>query len=47
MSIYGLYDIAGVRDDEPEPCPRAWDEVRKTWTDDWKQELFDHEIQWY
>jgi len=36
MSHYGKYDITGVRDDEPEPCPRVWDETRKTWNDDWK-----------
>ena len=47
MSIYGQYDITGVRDDEPEPCPRAWDEVRKTWNDDWKSMLFEHEVQHY
>lgn len=47
MSLYGAYDIAGVRDDEPEVTDRHWDEVRKTWTDDWKKELFEHEVVWY
>ena len=32
-----------MRDDEPEPCPRVWDARRKTWTDDWKQHLSEHE----
>ena len=47
MSQYGKYDISGVRDDEPEPCPRTWDPLRKTWTDDWKEHLFEHEIDHY
>ena len=47
MSNYGMYDITGVRDDEPEPCPRLWDEDRKTWNDDWKSMLYQHEIEWY
>lgn len=47
MSEYGKYDISGVRDDEPEPCPRTWDEKRKAWSDDWKQFLFEHEINFY
>jgi small subunit ribosomal protein S29 len=47
MSIYGHYDISGVRDDEPEPCPRTWDTVRKCWNDDWKEHLFEHEVEHY
>ena len=47
MSNYGMYDISGVRDDEPEPNPREWDEVRKCWTDHWKEHLFEHELLWY
>lgn len=42
-----MYDLTGIRDDEPEPCPRTWDETRKNWTDDWKQFLFEHEIDEY
>ena len=47
MSVYGGYDISGIRDDEPEPCPRVWDELRKTWSDAWKDQLFEHEVQHY
>lgn len=47
MSIYGTYDLTGIRDDEPEPCPRAWDETRKCWSDEWKEQLFEHEVEWY
>ena len=47
MSLYGLYDISGVRDDEPEPCPRVWDADRKTWSDSWKQFLMDPEIEYF
>jgi len=28
MSHYGKYDISGVKDSEPEPCPRVWDAKR-------------------
>jgi small subunit ribosomal protein S29 len=42
-----MYDITGIRDDEPEPCPRVWDETRKCWTDSWKEFLFEHEITYY
>jgi small subunit ribosomal protein S29 len=28
MSIYGTYDISGIKDGEPEPCPRVWDPLR-------------------
>ena len=45
MSLYGLYDISGCRDDEPEPCPRVWDAKRKTWSDAWKQFLLEPEIE--
>ena len=47
MNQYGLYDISGVRDDEPEPCPNEWDPVRKAWSDHWKEHLMDHEIAYY
>ena len=47
MAIYGSYDLTGIRDDEPEPCPRVWDEARKTWSDAWKEFLFEHEINFY
>jgi small subunit ribosomal protein S29 len=33
MTHYGKYDISGIRDDEPEPCPRTWDPLRKMWND--------------
>ena len=44
MSHYGKYDISGVRDGEPEPCPRVWDEKRQVWSDSWKEQLYDIEI---
>jgi len=47
MSIYGKYDLSGIKDNEPEPCPRVWDENRKTWSDDWKEKLFDVEVSGY
>jgi len=47
MSNYGMYDLTGIRDGEPEPCPRTWDTTRKCWTDDWKSFLFEHEIDEY
>ena len=28
MSIYGTCDYTGVKDDDPEPCPRVWDPRR-------------------
>jgi len=28
MNHYGKYDISGVKDGEPEPCPRVWDAKR-------------------
>jgi small subunit ribosomal protein S29 len=28
MTHYGKYDISGVKDGEPEPCPRVWDAKR-------------------
>jgi len=33
MSIYGKYDLTGVKDGEPEPCPRVWDEKKHMWSD--------------
>jgi len=45
MSHYGKYDISGIKDGEPEPCPRVWDEKKLRWTDHWKQQLFDSEVQ--
>ena len=44
MSRYGKYDISGIKDGEPEPCPRVWDEKRKCWSDAWKTLLYDVEI---
>jgi hypothetical protein len=28
MSLYGKFDISGVKDGDPEPCPRTWDPKR-------------------
>ena len=44
MSIYGKYDISGVKDGEPEPCPRVWDAKRQVWSDSWKDHLYDIEV---
>jgi small subunit ribosomal protein S29 len=44
MSLYGKIDYSGTHDDDPEPCPRVWDPVRKCWSDSWKEHLYDHEI---
>ena len=44
LSIYGKYDLSGVKDGDPEPCPRVWDEERQCWSDSWKENLFDFEI---
>eukprot|EP00349_Pseudokeronopsis_sp_Brazil_P006457 CAMPEP_0202967672 /NCGR_PEP_ID=MMETSP1396-20130829/12653_1 /ASSEMBLY_ACC=CAM_ASM_000872 /TAXON_ID= /ORGANISM="Pseudokeronopsis sp., Strain Brazil" /LENGTH=143 /DNA_ID=CAMNT_0049693025 /DNA_START=54 /DNA_END=481 /DNA_ORIENTATION=+ len=30
MNIYGTCDYTGVRDGDPEPCPRVWDPRRQT-----------------
>ena len=45
MKHYGKHDISGVKDGDPEPCPNTWDPVRERWSDDWKLNLFDSEIQ--
>jgi hypothetical protein len=44
LSVYGKIDISGVRDGDPEPCPKVWDEERQCWTDAWKEHLYDFEI---
>lgn len=44
MNRYGKYDISGVKDGDPEPCPKVWDDERKTWSDSWKENLYDLEI---
>ena len=44
MSIYGTYDISGIKDGEPEHCPRFWDPLRQVWSDSWKEQLYDIEI---
>lgn len=46
LSLYGKYDVSGVKDGEPEPCPRTWDPERKTWNDTWKESLYDFEIKY-
>jgi len=47
LSIYGKYDISAIKDGEPEPCPRVWDEKRKTWSDAWKSMLYQAEIEMF
>ena len=44
MSLYGKFDYTGHKDGDPEPVPRYWDHERKTWSDSWKEHLFDFEI---
>lgn len=44
MSLFGKIDISGVKDGDPEPCPRYWDDKRKCWSDSWKENLYDFEI---
>lgn len=44
MSLYGNFDISGVKDGDAEPCPRVWDPKRQQWSDTWKEQLFDLEI---
>lgn len=44
LSRYGKYDMTGVKDGDPEPCPRTWDPLRQCWSDDWKAYLYDVEL---
>ena len=44
LSLYGTFDNTGVRDGDPEPCPREYDVRRKVWNDSWKVHLFETEI---
>ena len=44
LSLYGKFDMAGVKDGDPEPCPRTWDEKRQRWSDEWKKQEYDYEI---
>jgi len=44
MSLYGKFDLTGVKDGDPEPCPRVWDTKRLKWSDDWKLNLFENEL---
>lgn len=46
MSLYGKRDYSGMKDGEPEPCPRVWDPKRKCWSDSWKENLYDFEIKY-
>lgn len=46
MSLYGKIDYTGMREGDPEPCPRVWDNERKCWSDAWKEQLFDFEIKY-
>jgi hypothetical protein len=46
MSLYGKIDYSGVKDNDPEPCPRVWDDARKCWSDSWKENLYDFEIKY-
>jgi len=43
LERYGKVDQTGFHSDNGEPCPRVWDDRRKTWSDDWKQFIGDFE----
>ena len=45
LDTYGKFDMTGISDDEPEPCPRIWDKQRRTWSDSWKDFLSEYELQ--
>jgi len=47
QSLYGQYDLSGIKDTEFEPCPRFWDEKHQCWSDSWKEKLYDVEINYY
>lgn len=44
LKRYGKFDMTGVKDGDPEPCPRVWDPLRQCWSDDWKGFLYD--VEW-
>jgi len=44
LDIYGKFDMTGIHDEEPEPCPRTFDPRRRTWSDAWKDHLTDMEL---
>lgn len=44
MDRYGQFNMTGVRDGDPEPCPRTWDPLRQCWSDDWKEFLYEVEL---
>ena len=44
MDRYGMFNLTGVRDGDPEPCPRTWDPLRQCWSDDWKGFIYD--VEW-
>lgn len=44
LDRYGKVDQTGFNTGENgEPCPRIWDDERKTWSDSWKQFITDFE----
>ena len=47
QSLYGKYDLSGIKDSENEPCPRVWDPVHMCWSDSWKEKLYDVEVNYY
>ena len=46
LERYGKRDMTGVKDGDPEPCPRTWDPLRQCWSDDWKGYLYDVELKY-
>jgi hypothetical protein len=44
LDIYGKFDMTGIHDDEPEPCPRVFDTRRRVWSDSWKDHLTEFEL---
>lgn len=44
LDLYGKFDMTGIHDDEPEPCPRVFDPRRRTYSDAWKEHLTEYEL---
>ena len=47
LSLYGKIDMSGIKDGEPEPHPKVWDPERRTWTDSWKDNMYDFELKYF
>ena len=47
LSLYGKIDMSGIKDGEPEPNPKVWDPERQTWSDSWKENMYDFELKYF